>query len=50
MKKNNYRKLTKKQWYDLGGFANPSLFRRDRGRGWEYYQDTDHPASNYDYR
>lgn len=47
--KNNYRKLSKSQWYDLGGFANPSLFRRDRGRGWEYYQDTDHPASNYDY-
>lgn len=43
-------RLKKREWYDLGGFANPSLFRKHNGRCWEYYQDTDHPASNYDYR
>jgi len=31
------RKVTKRQWYAAGGFANPLCWRRDRGRGWEYF-------------
>ena len=42
--------LTKRDWYGLGGFRNPSLYRRERGGRWYYYQDCSHPASNYNYR
>lgn len=43
------RRLTKHVWYALGGFQNPSLYRRHNGRCWEYWQDTDHPAFEHDY-
>jgi len=36
-------KITKKQWYALGGFSNPYLYRRMRRNGkqmwWEYFQE-----------
>ena len=32
------QRVTKRHWYDVGGFANPRCWRRQRkGRGWEYY-------------
>jgi hypothetical protein len=31
-------RITKRRWYDLGGFANPKLFRNADARGyWRYY-------------
>lgn len=30
-------RITKREWYDLGGFANSNLFRRHNGRHWVYY-------------
>ena len=30
-------RITKKQFYAMGGFANSNLFRRDYGRGWTYW-------------
>jgi len=37
--KRYWQKLTKREWYDRGGFTNPKLFRRQpKGGGWEYYQ------------
>lgn len=34
-------RLTKHQWYALGGFKNTSLYRKQRADGaWAYYQDT----------
>lgn len=34
-------RISKRAFYDMGGFSNPNLFRRDRGRGWEYYRVVD---------
>lgn len=32
-------RITKKEWYDLGGFATPGLFRKQsRGGAWRYYR------------
>lgn len=32
-------RITKKQWYALGGFATPGLFRKQsRGGAWRYYR------------
>ena len=32
------QRITKQEWYSLGGLANPKLFRRQNKRGyWEYY-------------
>lgn len=42
--KSLYKKITKKEWYDLGGFANSTLFRKANRHGvWLYYVDLDHP-------
>lgn len=30
-------RITRRQWYALGGFANPSLYRRQRGGTWQYW-------------
>ena len=31
-------KVSKKEWYKMGGLRNPNLWRKQRkGRGWEYY-------------
>lgn len=31
-------RITKKEWYALGGFDNPALFRlQTRGGAWRYY-------------
>lgn len=35
-----YERITKREWYELGGFKNSSLFRRHNGRHWEYYRTT----------
>lgn len=33
-----YRKISKREWCDRGGFANPKLFRKaDRRGAWRYY-------------
>lgn len=37
----NIKRVSKKEWYDLGGFETTGLFRKDRGKGWEYYIDLD---------
>lgn len=35
-------RVTKREWYDMGGFANPALFRKADSRGyWRYFVDTD---------
>lgn len=35
-------RLTKREWYDLGGFANSALFRQQsRGGAWRYYRNLD---------
>lgn len=32
-------RISKREWYRLGGFANPNLWRRQqKGRGWQYYR------------
>lgn len=36
------KRITKKEWYDLGGFANSALFRQQsRGGAWRYYINLD---------
>lgn len=32
-------RITKREWYQLGGLKNPRLFRVDRYGYWEYYRD-----------
>lgn len=35
-------RITKKEFYDLGGFANSKLFRQQtRGGAWRYYVNLD---------
>lgn len=35
-------RITKKEWYALGGFANRDLFRKQsRGGAWRYYRVLD---------
>lgn len=35
-------RITKKEWYDRGGFANSALFRQQsRGGAWRYYVNLD---------
>lgn len=36
-------RISKREWYDLGGFANSSLFRRQKkGGAWQYFRMLDH--------
>jgi hypothetical protein len=36
------KRITKVEWYALGGFANPVLFRQQsRGGAWRYYRRLD---------
>lgn len=38
MQRERKKRITKKEFYDLGGFANSDLFRlQTRGRSWRYY-------------
>lgn len=40
--KNGTLKISKREWYDLGGFANSRLFRKADKRGvWSYYRNCD---------
>lgn len=32
-----YTKITKKEFYSMGGFSNPRLVRVTRNRTWAYY-------------
>lgn len=33
------KRITKTEWYNLGGFANSNLFRKQAKSGaWQYYQ------------
>lgn len=31
-------RISKREWAGLGGFTNPHLFRRRRGRVWHYFK------------
>jgi hypothetical protein len=31
------QRVTRRAWYDAGGFANGACFRRHNGRHWIYY-------------
>ena len=33
-----YAKIPRKEFYKLGGFANPKLVRVTRNRAWAYYE------------
>jgi len=36
------RRITKVEWYNLGGFANSRLFRlQSKGGAWRYYTTLD---------
>lgn len=36
-------RITRKEFYELGGFANPALFRKQsKGGAWRYYVNLDH--------
>jgi len=36
------KRITKNEWYALGGFANRNLFRKQsRGGAWRYYRALD---------
>jgi hypothetical protein len=35
--KTDVMRLTKREWYAMGGFANPHLYRRHDGRSWHYF-------------
>lgn len=38
-KRERYERLTKAQWYTLGGLAKPGLFRKQsKGGAWRYYR------------
>ena len=34
-------RITKREWYALGGFANTKLFRKGTSRGWTYWMLVD---------
>jgi hypothetical protein len=37
--RNGSWKISKREWYDLGGFANSNLYRKADKRGvWQYYR------------
>lgn len=39
MQKERKERITKAEWYKLGGFANSKLFRKQsRGGAWRYYR------------
>lgn len=41
------KRITKVEWYDLGGFANSALFRQQsHGGAWRYYINLDRFAAN----
>lgn len=42
MNSSGVTKITKKEWYSLGGFKNSACYRRDNGRGWQYFIDHSH--------
>ena len=33
-----FKRVTKRYWYDAGGFANSALFRKHNGRHWTYWE------------
>jgi len=44
-------RITKKEFYDRGGFANSDLFRlQTRGGSWRYYVNLDRQPCQHDYK
>ena len=42
MQRERKKRITKKEFHDLGGFANSNLFRKQsRGGAWRYYHTLD---------
>lgn len=42
MQRERKKRITKAEWYALGGFANSKLFRKQsRGGAWRYYMTLD---------
>lgn len=39
--RNGHTKISRAEFYRLGGFSNPDLFRKQRGNSWEYFRVTD---------
>ncbi len=35
--KNGFTKISKKEFYAIGGFSNPKLFRKMIGNNWKYW-------------
>ena len=39
MQRERKERITKREWYELGGFANSKRFRKQsRGGAWRYYR------------
>jgi hypothetical protein len=36
--KNGIMKISKKEFYWLGGFSNPNLFRKHNGKNWDHFK------------
>jgi hypothetical protein len=42
MQRERKKRITKREWYDRGGFENSALFRKQsRGGAWRYYVNLD---------
>jgi hypothetical protein len=37
-----YERISRRQFYDRGGFANPACVRRSSGNGWAYFYRVRH--------
>lgn len=37
MTRSHSLRITKREWYDLGGFKSTNCWRRQRGSCWAYY-------------
>lgn len=47
MQRERKKRITKREWYNLGAFANRNLFRKQsRGGAWRYYIALDNEESN----
>lgn len=45
--RNGIEKISKREFYALGGFANSALFRKADSRGeWRHYMDHTHPNAS----
>jgi len=37
MKRKGFTRITKREWYNAGGFANSKCVRIERGGSWQYW-------------